>query len=150
MTDLSTPAAEGGTDGATEGATPTLAEMEAAAAAEQQGGQDEHGGPEADADGEAAKKAAEQEAAAKVKAPLAPEEVEKRWRQTQGALKQSRADLAAMRRELSELKAGQTKTEARDDPMPDPNETRSPLSSGWGGRSWRRRSKAPSKLKLRR
>ncbi len=62
-----------------------------------------------------------EEAEVAAREPLPREEVERRWRQTQGALRSSRADLKAMRSELAELRAQAQASYAPAAP-PDPRE----------------------------
>lgn len=51
--------------------------------------------------------------------PLPPDEIERRWRQTQGALRSSRADLKALKSELAQLRSGLGETSPAT--PPDPN-----------------------------
>jgi len=71
---------------------PSFAEMEAAAEQQEQSQQ------EAEVQAE--------DAAIEAREPLPREEIERRWRQTQGALRSSRSDLRALRSELAQLKEG--------------------------------------------
>ncbi len=82
---------EMGFDGGSEAYKPSFTDMAAAAENEEVA--------EQSADREA------EEADVAAREPLPREEVERRWRQTQGALRSSRADLKAMRSELAELRA---------------------------------------------
>lgn len=86
-----------------DGVGPTLAEMEAAEEAAPQ--RDEEDEPRLD--------------------PLPRDEVERRWRQTQGALRSSRADLRALKAELADLRA----RSGAGDPMTPPDAKSDPLGA---------------------
>lgn len=82
-----------------DGVGPSLAEMEAAA--ENEAGRQEADGPALE--------------------PLPRDEVEKRWRQTQGALRSSRADMKALKAELAQLRGtAEAEAFAPPDPKVDP------------------------------
>jgi hypothetical protein len=110
MTDISDAGAEAGGEGAV--ADQLQGEgLDAGSPAE--GHENQEGGEPAEGEGEADQ--------AKAKAPLPPEEVEKRWRQTQGALKASRSELRALRAEIAEFRASRQQPQV-EEVAPDPNE----------------------------
>lgn len=114
MTDL-TAGAEAGHDAApAEGATSLLDQMAAIAETEEQGGQQ--------GEGEQAQADAEPKPEPKGREPLPPEEIEKRWRQTQGALRSTRGELQALRRQLTELQSKGAPASQQEDTPPDPVE----------------------------